>query len=257
MVEISTELVHKSLAAVAASTVPNSYIYDNPNQQGTHLPAWFIVHRDPVRIERENQRRAWIIYGIDLYYMIELNTPRVFDNYASVGDALDCALTYLPIYGTDKIVHVFERSWELAMNCLKYSLTLRLRCSPDIIEAPKMQVIEDFRLYLKENGYFSRITFVCTKFPEFDMQIEQVEHVARGASIVLPTISGEYESGEKIWIPVRWDKGEFGETFGPIDSEAVTFDLIMQEVNDGGDGEQDDIPSGNSDGDGGNQEVSP
>lgn len=257
MVEISTEIVHKSLATVAASTVPNSYVYDNPNQQGTHLPAWFIVHREPVRIERENQRRAWIIFGIDLYYMIELNTPRVFDEYARVGDALDCALTYLQIYGTDKLVHVFERSWELAMNCLKYSLTLRLRCAPDIIEPPKMQVIEDLRVFLKDAGYFSRVTFICSQFPDIDMHIETMEHVPRGGSIVLPTVSGEYEIDGETWIPVRWDKGEFGVTYGPVNDAAVTINLIMQEVKDEGDGNETDIPSGNPNGNGGNQEISP
>lgn len=255
MVEISTELVHKSLATVAASTVPNSYVYDNPNQQGTHLPAWFIVHREPVRIERENQRRAWLIFGIDLYYMVELNTPRVFDEYARVGDALDVALTYLQIYGTNRLVHVFERSWELAMNCLKYSLTLRLRCSPDIIEPPKMQVIEDLQAYLKDAGYYSRVTFTCSQFPDIDMHIETVIHIPRGGSIVLPTVSGEYEIDGETWIPTQWDKGEFGATFGPIDGESVTINLIMQEAS--GEGEQEDIPSGNLDGNGGNQEASP
>lgn len=146
---ISTELVHKSLASVAASIVPNSYVYDNPNQQGTHLPAWFIVHREPVRIERENTRRAWLVYSIDLYYMIELNTPRVFDEYSRVGDALDYALIYLTLYESEVVTHVYERSWELAMNCLKYSMTLRFRVSPEIEQPPKMQVIEDLLVFLK------------------------------------------------------------------------------------------------------------
>lgn len=153
MVTISTELVHKSIASIALAAVPNSHVYDNPNQQGTHLPAWFIVHREPVRIERENRRRAWLVYSIDLYYMLELNTPRVFDEYARVADDLDYRATYMMVYGTTEIVHVYDRSWELAMNCMKYSMTLRFRCSPETVAPPKMAVIESLEVFLKgEDG---------------------------------------------------------------------------------------------------------
>lgn len=227
---ISTDLVHKSLATVAASIVPNSFIYDNPNQQGTHLPAWFIVHREPVRIERENKRRAWLIYGIDLYYMLELNTPRVFDEYAQVGDALDVALTYLPLYDSDVIVHVYERSWELAMNCLKYSLTLRFRVSPEVALVPKMQVIEDLRTFIKSLGIVKQVHYICSQFPSFDMGIEQVEYVYQDKDITLPVVSGIYRDSDGIrWEPLAWNVGQMGDTFGPV-LDDMTINLFMGEV---------------------------
>ena len=223
MVEISTEIVHKSLAAVAASIVPNSYVYDNPNQQGTHLPAWFIVHREPVRIERENQRRAWIIFGIDLYYMIELNTPRVFDEYARVGDALDCALTYLRIYGTDKLVHVFERSWELAMNCLKYSLTLRIRCAPDL-PLPSMMGTLTMDVFIKHVPRVVSVRYV-SQIPAFE--VPDTFYTYAGTPFVLPTITGEYDDGEAVYRPTGWSIGAFGES---VSVQESTFAELLFSV---------------------------
>jgi hypothetical protein len=82
--------------------------------------------------------------------MVEYNKPRLFDEYAAIADRLDLNLEYLPVYGTDgKLVHVFDRSWELAMNALKYSTTLRLRVRPGTTPAPYMNVIENFEVFIK------------------------------------------------------------------------------------------------------------
>lgn len=138
---LDTPLVHKSFTSVLQKITPNAHIYDNPNQQGTKIPAWFIVHREPVTIERDLDKRAWLTYGIDLYYMLDYNLPRTFDSYSSVADALNTELKYLTIYGTTFKVHVQNRSWSLQLDCLRYSTTLKFRVSETEEPETKMQTI--------------------------------------------------------------------------------------------------------------------
>ena len=138
---LDTPLVHKSFTSVLNRITPDAHIYDNPNQQGTKLPAWFIVHREPVTIERDLDKRAWITYGIDLYYMLDYNLPRTFDSYSSVADALGTELKYLTIFGTNYKVHIQQRSWSLQLDCMRYSVTLKFRVSETEEPETKMQVI--------------------------------------------------------------------------------------------------------------------
>ena len=221
---VDTALVHRSLATVCAAIAPGSYIYDNPNQQGTKLPCWFIVHREPVSIDRENQRRAWLIYSIDLYYMLELNTPRLFDSYSTVADALDSALTYLPVYGTtDTLIHVYDRSWELAMNCLKYSLTLRIRCAPDL-PLPSMMGTLTMDVFLKHVPRVVSVRYV-SQIPAFE--VPETFYTYAGTPFLLPTITGEYSDGEAVYRPTGWSIGAFGES---VSVQESTFAELLFSV---------------------------
>lgn len=131
-IEINTQIIHASYASVINQVQPNANIYDNPNQQGTVYPAWFIVHRSPVEVTRDFGRintgnRYNITYQIDLWYMIQQNITAMFDKYRAVAESLDSYIEYLPIFGTDAVVHVYDRMWNIEMNAMKYSTTLRLR----------------------------------------------------------------------------------------------------------------------------------
>lgn len=147
-VVVDTPLIHKSLSAYLLTLTPNANIYDNPNQQGTKIPAWFIVHRSPVSIVREIGR-AWLTYEIDLYYMLQLNMTNTFDQYAYIADQMNTSFEYLNIFGTESKIHVLERSWGLQLDCLKYSITLKLRVSRSTVLNEKMRVIEDMQVFLK------------------------------------------------------------------------------------------------------------
>ena len=77
-IQIDTPTVHRSIAQALRGVTPEATIYDNPNQQATRLPAWFIVHREPVRIEREISR--WVlVYALDLVYMLDFNITGLYD----------------------------------------------------------------------------------------------------------------------------------------------------------------------------------
>lgn len=220
---IDTPLVHKSIATVLASIDPSAYIYDNPNQQATKLPAWFIIHREPVKIEREINR-AWLIYSLDLCYMCEYNTPRLFDDYATISDSLNTALIYLPIYGHEGIkAQVYEREWGLQLDALKYSITLRFRVSQDAVPVEKMQVISDLAVFLKTKLQ-STVTFTNSEHPEFDVEFPSTISITTNHRINLPEVTGEFEDAEYIWTPYAWTIGSFGESYR-VD-ENITTDLI-------------------------------
>jgi hypothetical protein len=163
-IPISTQIIHASIAQVINQVQPNANIYDNPNQQGTVYPAWFIVHRSPVELRRDFGKinygnRYEITYSIDIWYMIQQNITRLFDQYTQIAEQIDSKLEYLPIFGTDAVVHVFDRSWNLELNCLRYSLTLRLRVFVDsnIVIEP-MEVISDFKQFIKSDKQNSEVS---------------------------------------------------------------------------------------------------
>ena len=229
-ITINTPVIHKSYASVLSRIDPNALIFDNPNQQGTKLPAWFIVHREPVSSTCAIDGYQWLVYAIDIYYMVEYNKPRLFDEYAAIADQLDLELEYLPIYGTDTVVHVFDRSWELAMNALKYSTTLRLRVHPSVQREPYMQVVEDLEVFLKEAFPIITVRFVNLEHSDLNVELPQKMYIRTGQSITLPTITGYYsDSDGNMFEPVAWSLGNFGETIGPL-SKSTFCDLIMRQV---------------------------
>lgn len=226
-IELSTQLIHASIAQVLHEIVPEAEIFDNPNQQGTPYPAWFIVHRSPVEIRREI-RRYYITYYIDVWYMIQQNITQMFDKYTAVAEQLADKMEYIPLYGYPGVVlHTFETSWSLEMTAMKYSLTLRLVCSRDGAVMPKMEVIEDFQTFIKGLGKLKRIRYICSQFPDFDMGLETLQYCTEGNTLVLPFVSGIYRDGDNTrWEPLTWNVGPFGGQYGPI-TDDVTIDLVM------------------------------
>lgn len=241
---IDTPIVHNSIATVLASIDNTAYIYDNPNQQATKLPAWFIVHREPVKIEREIGR-AWLIYSLDLCYMREYNTPRIFDDYSTIADNLNTALIYLPIFGHEGVrAQVYEREWRLQLDALVYSITLRFRVSQNTVPVEKMQVISDLAVFLKTKLQ-STVTFTNTEHPEFDVEFPSSISTATNRRINLPEVTGEFEDQDYIWTPYTWTIGAFNESYR-VD-ENITTNLVWSykekpepepEPDDGDDNEQ-------------------
>lgn len=172
-----------------------------------------------------------LVYQIDIWYMLQQNITRLYDQYTAIAEALQESIEYLPIHGYDGVVvHTYENMWGLELNAMKYSITLRLRCARDTVPEEKMQVIEDLQVFIKGLGRLKRIHYTCSQFPDFDMGIETSEYCYEGKSIVLPFVSGVYrDTDNQRWEPVVWDKGPMGGTFGPVTSD-TTINLIMGEI---------------------------
>lgn len=226
---IDTPIIHKSIAQVLAKVDPNATIFDNPNQQGTKLPAWFIVHSSPVSNVCQLYNRFFLTYNIDIYYMLEYNRPRLYDEYAAIADALDLAIDYLPIYGTDnQLVHVYERNWELAMNALKYSIVLHFRVTPDTEREPYMQVIQSLDVFLKEAFPMEHVFFENTTYPDANIRMPNRLITHFGGIVELPEVEGLYQDSDgKYWQPSAWDIGEFGSEYGPLYND-ITANLLFK-----------------------------
>lgn len=227
-IEVSTRLIHASIAQVLHEISPDAEIFDNPNQQGTPYPAWFIVHRSPVEVRKEI-RRYYITYYIDVWYLIKQNLTQMFDQYTRIAEQLADKMEYIPVYGYKGVVlHTFETSWSIEMTAMKYSITLRLVCSRDNgVPQPKMYVIEDFQTFIKGLGKLKRIRYICSQFPDFDMGLETLQYCTEGNTLVLPFVSGIYRDGHNTrWEPLTWNVGAFGSQYGPV-TEDVTIDLEM------------------------------
>lgn len=212
-IEITTQLIHASYASVIQTIDANANIYDNPNQQGTYYPAWFIVHRSPVELQKGIGRWT-LVYQIDIWYMLKSNQTRLYDQYSAIAEQLDDKLEYLPIFGTDACVHVLDRSWGLELDALKYSTTLRLYASkgPKPV-IPYMEVIEDLRVFLKMQEKYQEYTlsFTNTEHPDFPVDLPN-EIVTRPDSIIkLPSVSATYKYGDNIWNAYAWNLGLFGQ----------------------------------------------
>lgn len=230
-IELSTQLIHASIAQVLQSIDPNAEIFDNPTQQGSPYPAWYIVHRQPVERQREVGNRYVLVYYIDIWYMLKQNITRLYDQYTVVAEQLEERMEHLPIYGYEGVVvHTHDNSWGLELNAMKYSITLRLRCSRNTAPVEKMRVIEDLQVFIKGLGLLKKIHYLCSQFPQFDMGIETFEYCRYGDSITLPVVSGIYRDSDGVrWEPLAWDVGQMGETFGPV-LDDITINLFMGEV---------------------------
>lgn len=230
-IELSTQLIHASIAQVLQSIDPNAEIFDNPTQQGSPYPAWYIVHRQPVERQREVGNRYVLVYYIDIWYMLKQNITRLYDQYTVVAEQLEERVEHLPIYGYEGVVvHTHDNSWGLELNAMKYSITLRLRCSRNTAPVEKMRVIEDLQVFIKGLGLLKKIRYLCSQFPQFDMGIETTEYCRYGNSITLPIVSGIYRDNDGIrWEPLAWNVGQMGDTFGPV-LDDMTINLFMGEV---------------------------
>lgn len=211
-IEITTQLIHASYASVIREIDANANIYDNPNQQGTYYPAWFIVHRSPVELQKGIGRWT-LVYQIDIWYMLKSNQTRLYDQYSAIAEQLDDKLEYLPIFGTDACVHVLDRSWGLELDALKYSTTLRLYASkgPKPV-IPYMEVIEDLRVFLKNQKVeFCTLSFTNDEHPDFSVELPDDIIASVDSFVKLPSVSGEHEEGGELWVPNEWDIGAFGQ----------------------------------------------
>lgn len=229
-IEVSTRLIHASIAQVLHEISPDAEIFDNPNQQGTPYPAWFIVHRSPVEVRREI-RRYYITYYIDVWYLIKQNLTQMFDQYTRIAEQLADKMEYIPVYGYNGVVlHTFETSWSIEMTAMKYSITLRLVCSRDNgVPQPKMEVIEDFYAFLKGLKPIVRLTFRNTSHPELPVQLPEPLFAYEGEPFVLPYAVGIYTDGDgNKWKACRWSIGDFGAMI--VLNENATTELEFVEV---------------------------
>ena len=118
-----------SIAAQIAGAVPGYPIYDNPNQQGTEFPCFFVFlmpsdTADEIGMEKRN---IWF----DVVFVQERNIPGANEQINQIADTLDYlfdSINYTD--GIDTVpLHTHERSYSIEDQELHYKFRISQRVS--------------------------------------------------------------------------------------------------------------------------------
>lgn len=143
--KIDISSISNALADVLAENFPDSTIYDNPNQQGTELPAWFINYIPGSTIKKAIGNRYWRNLHIDLVYLVEYDLPDLYDQYRAAAETLDEVLEMFKYKkdGQEYLIRTYDRTWRMDLSAMHYELRLDLRVSKETIKDPLMQRVDD------------------------------------------------------------------------------------------------------------------
>lgn len=126
MADFTLTELNQAVASAVSAAVPGVNIYDNPNQEGTELPAVFITYRGEQLLERQIGNRWMRTVRFDVVYMEELNAPNMGDLYRAAAESLDYALDTVPLSdGTP--LRVLNRSWFVELDALHYQFDVKVR----------------------------------------------------------------------------------------------------------------------------------
>lgn len=133
------EKLVNSIAGVLKAEYPDIPIYNNPSQQGTEVPCFFVFFM-PTEIEKQIGRRFMRNIGIDIVYLVEKNDPDAHDKMVSAADTLDCALEFILYEGKEKL-RTFDREWKIDDGELHYQLKIKAVVSyPD--QTPRIEFMD-------------------------------------------------------------------------------------------------------------------
>lgn len=112
-----------ALAGHLAPHLPGVTFYDNPNQQGTQLPALFL-QKTHARITGKTGPRFLRKLGLDLVYLVDFNRPDMQDQYMDAAEILDGHLELFPCQGA--LLRTYGRHWTVQEDALHYTFDLKL-----------------------------------------------------------------------------------------------------------------------------------
>ena len=144
--------IASSLAAYLAPTFPGVTFYEDPNQQGTQLPCFFLQQRYNQTSIRTGGYFFYVL-GLDLTYLQEYNLPNRQQLYEQAAGALDLVMETFPYSdgtsSTTTLIRTYDRGWTIDKDALHYKFELHLRVSiPE--SAVKMQTIESYNQEVTE-----------------------------------------------------------------------------------------------------------
>ena len=134
--------VARSLADYLAPALPSVTFYDNPNQQGTKLPALFL-QRTKAKITKKLGGRFLRQLGLDVVCLVDYNVVDMEDQYTHIADVLDEMLDTFPYSGEAALLRTYERNWYIQDDALHYKFDLKLWVSREE-DAVLMQSIQTY-----------------------------------------------------------------------------------------------------------------
>lgn len=115
----------RALADYLSPQLPGAAFYADPNQQGTRLPALFLLQTN-ARISSHVGGRLLRRLGLDLIYLERPNEPDADSRLQAAADVLDLCLDTFPYVQPDVRLRTYDRRWEIAEETLHYKFNLKL-----------------------------------------------------------------------------------------------------------------------------------
>lgn len=126
---VTMQALTRSLADYLAPALPGVTFYDNPNQQGSRMPALFL-QRTKAKITGKTGGRFLRELGLDLVCLIDYNQVDMDSRYTRVADVLDEQLDTFPYrpgeQGGFALLRTYGRNWYIQDGTLHYKFDLKL-----------------------------------------------------------------------------------------------------------------------------------
>lgn len=129
--------IASSLAAYLAPSFPGVTFYEDPNQQGTTTPCFFLQQRD-AEIAPQISDRYYRTIRLDLTYLVDYNLPDMQQQYSAAADQLDFLMETFPYSdGTETgLVRTYNRVWRIDLDALHYNFDLQVRVTAPTTPIP-------------------------------------------------------------------------------------------------------------------------
>ena len=128
--DYNLSIIAKSLATYLGSFFEDVTFYENPNQQGTQLPAMFLQTRSG-SIQSALSDYSRRTFKLDLVYLEDYNLTNLQEIYQEAAEILDQVMRNFPIFDEDEnlveIVRTENRSWKIEYDALHYNFDLVTR----------------------------------------------------------------------------------------------------------------------------------
>lgn len=138
----------KSLAAYLSPVFPGVSFYEDPNQQGTHIPCMFLQQRYSY-LESQLGGRWLRRIGLDLVYLEDYNLPNLQSLYQTAAEKLDTALETFEYNDGESngkvLIRTYDRQWNIEPDELHYKFEIKELVTPPKEKEVKMQDIEDLK----------------------------------------------------------------------------------------------------------------
>lgn len=129
--------IARSLADYLAPIFPEVTFFEDPNQQGTTIPAMFLQQRY-ASIDRKIGQRFFRKIGLDLTYLEDYNLPNMHQKYLAAAEKLDMALGSFPYTEGEEsaVILTYDRTWTLDLDALHYKFEIRVWIQPEETKNP-------------------------------------------------------------------------------------------------------------------------
>ena len=145
---LTVSTISKSLADYLAPILPGAAMYEDPNQQGSQPPCWFLQTRYN-RLKLETGGYWLRTLGLDLTYLLDYNLPDLQRQYQAAAEVLDLVMETFPYSdGSSEgqvLLRTYDREWTVDLDAMHYKFELRERVNipEQFVKMQTMDLDED------------------------------------------------------------------------------------------------------------------